>query len=166
VIGGQWFLYLSDGANYFLTDEGQKLPMTKGEVGYQFALTALSKYLEILKLNNKKVFLILNNPIGEKLDPKYMAKRSMKNFPRIFQMRDGGINLSTLEEKHGFINDDLSAIAHANKVLLINPIKYLCNNNICPSVDQDNEPIYKDGVHLRPYFVRNKAGFVDVTVSN
>ena len=166
VIGGQWYGYLSGSAPRYFAKEGQKLPIEKGSVGYYNALSALSNYIKVLKLNKKRVFLILNMPIGKELDPKFMAQRSIKNFPMVLKIQDGGISLKTLEEKYGFIKSDLTEIAYTNQIILIDPIKYLCKNDICPSVDMENEPIYKDAAHLRPYFVRSKADFIDLTVSN
>jgi len=64
------------------------------------------------------------------------------------------------------MKNDLINIAAKNKIEIIDPMKYLCGDATCPSVDADGQPMYKDGQHLRPYFVRKKASFIDSTVSS
>ena len=172
VIGGLWYQYLSGAAreggslSYFFAGDGQEYPIEMGSAGYQKALTALSDYIKVLNKNNKRVILILNIPTGDELDPFYMVKRSLKHFPHVFEARDGGLNLKVFEEKYGRIKHDLIDVAATNKIELIDPVKYLCSEDRCPSVDTDGEPLYKDGQHLRPYFVKGRATFIDSTVSN
>lgn len=172
VIGGLWYQYLSGEAlagntlSYFISDDGQEYPIEMGSLGYRKALSALSEYIEFLKKNDKEVILVLNIPMGSEMDPFYMVQRNLKHFPYVFEVRNGGLNLSAFEEKYGFIKNDLINIARKNEIEIIDPVKYLCSNGICLSVDADGEPIYKDGQHLRPYFVRDKAIFIDKTVLN
>jgi len=172
VIGGLWYQYLSGEAisgealSYYFSGDGQQYPVEMGSAGYQMALTALSKYIATLKRGHKQVMLVLNIPMGSELDPFYMVHRELNHFPDIFTIRDGGINLNDFEEKYGYIKNDLIRIANKNKIEFIDPVSFLCGNALCSSVDNDGEPLYKDGQHLRPGFVRNKATFIDVTVSN
>jgi len=167
VIGGLWYQYFSSEAqSKFFADDGQKLPVEKGSLGYQYALNELSKSIALMKENNKKVILVLNIPIGSEMDPFYMVQRNLMHFPNVFEVRNGGIKLSALEEKYGYMKNDLINIAAKNKIEIIDPMKYLCGDATCPSVDADGQPMYKDGQHLRPYFVRKKASFIDSTVSS
>ena len=172
VIGGLWYQYLSGEAlggrtlSIFHADDGQEYPIEKGSVGYQKALAELSNYIAVLKRNHKKVILVLNIPMGSEMDPFYLVQRSLRHFPNVFEVRDGGLNLTTFEARYGSIKNDLINIANKNQIAIIDPVKYLCSDDVCASVDADGEPRYKDGQHLRPYFVRNKATFIDATVSN
>lgn len=166
VIGGLWFQYLSGDAPRYFYSGTEKFPVKNGSMGYRKSLIALSDYIKVLKLNGKKVFLVLNIPIGKELDPKSMAQRSIRDFPNVWKIRDGGISLKALEEKYGFITKDLTDVANISQAILIDPIKYLCKNDICPNMDVGHEPIYKDDVHLRPRFVRDRVYFVDSTVYN
>jgi len=167
VIGGLWDEYFSTEArSYFFAADGQKFPVRKGSAGYRYALTELSNSIALLKANHKKVILVLNIPIGSEMDPFYMVQRNLAHFPNVFEVRDGGVNLSALEEKYGYIKKDLVSLAEQNGIEIIDPTKYVCGDATCPSVDADGEPMYKDGQHLRPYFVRKNAAFMDRTVSN
>ena len=170
VIGGIWFSHLNADENSksrrFYEENNVQYPIKKGSIGYQKAMLALSNYLGILKKHGKKVFLILNIPKGDKLDPKSMAVRSLKNFPNVMSIDVSGIQKSALMDRFNFINADLKEVAKNNNVIVIDPMDFLCNDDLCPSVDSKNEPIYKDSGHLRPRFVREYAKFIDATVLN
>lgn len=157
VIAGAWNSYLGDGYG-LLGNYGQA-----GQ-DYEEALLRLSKYIIELTKNNKKVFIILNIPTGKGLDPKNMAKRNFAYFPDVFSIHDSGISQKSIDDKYGFIRNDLIRVANNSGAIVINPVNFLCKDLICPSVDADGEPIYKDEVHLRPSFVRKNAHFIDQTI--
>lgn len=120
-----------------------------------------------LKQTGKNVFLILNIPTGAELDPKFMAMRGLKHFPHFILLRDGGLSRQSIVEKYGKIQLDLKSIAEAIDVKVISPMDFLCDASLCSSVEKNGEPIYKDGSHLRPTYVRDKATFIDdVLISN
>lgn len=156
VIGSQWNQYLSSGA-----------AMTKkygvGSPEYADALNKLGRYIKDLRALNKHVFLVLNIPVGGALDPKFMAKRDLKAFPRVLSIRSGGIPRAELEIAYGQIQADLAQEAVKAGATVITPMDSLCEA-YCSGVDVDGEPMYKDGGHLRPTYVRRKADFIDVTV--
>jgi peptidoglycan/LPS O-acetylase OafA/YrhL len=171
VIAGLWYQYLSGEAraggtqSYFHADDGREYPIATGNAGYHKALAALSDYIGALKRDNKRVVLVLNTPLGDALDPFYMVRRNLAHFPKVFEVRGGGINLTAFEAKYGTIKNDLIGIAEKNRAELIDPVKTLCGGDVCASVDRDGEPLYRDGQHLRPTFVRNRASFMDTTVA-
>ncbi|AMW35190.1 acyltransferase [Haematospirillum jordaniae] len=156
VIGAQWNGYLSSG--YGLT---QKIEY--GSDSYHAALANLSSFIRDLVNHKKKVFIVLNIPTGNELDPKYIVQRRLTHFPNVFQVRDGGIDSASLAIKYGAIQSDLARIASESGATVIKPIDYLCNER-CDSLDASGSPIYKDGAHLRPTFVRTYATFIDKTV--
>ena len=158
VIGALWSQYLIDGK------------ALKGKFGfnselYKASLVRLSSYIKNLRASGKNVFLILNIPNGNELDPRFMVQRNIYNFPNDFIIRDGGIKRKILDDKYGNIELDLRQTAEASGALVIDPINYLCDSLYCPSVDANGVPMYKDGQHLRPSYVRYNASFIDVTVS-
>ena len=170
VIGGLWFNFFegkdknkNTRPRYFY-DNDKQYQIYKDSVGYKKAIEALSMYLSKLKSADKKVFLILNMPVGDELDPKTMVVRSFEQFPAILKIQNSYLNLNKFREKFSFINDDLKHLANLNGAIVVDPIEFLCYENICPSVDANNEPIYKDAAHLRPSFVRKNAEFIDQTL--
>ncbi|UVJ42786.1 acyltransferase [Pseudomonas sp. LS1212] len=156
VIGGQWNGYLSTG--YGLVDT-----VEYGSERYKISLANLSSYIRELVALKKSVYVVLNIPTGEALDPKFIAQRRLENFPSVFQMRDGGVDTSVLVAKYGMIQTDLARVAVDAGARVIDPIEFLCDAR-CDSLDAEGEPMYKDAFHLRPTFVRQHATFVDQTV--
>jgi peptidoglycan/LPS O-acetylase OafA/YrhL len=158
VIGAQWNGYLSSG--YGLAHK-----IEPGSDSYYTALSNLSSFIHELTKNGKKVFLVLNIPTGNELDPKYIVQRRLKYFPNMFEIRDGGVDIDFLSKKYGSIQSDLAHIASRAGAIVIRPTDYLCSKR-CESLDATGSPIYKDGAHLRPTFVRTHASFIDQTVRN
>jgi peptidoglycan/LPS O-acetylase OafA/YrhL len=159
VIIGCWNAYLSDGVAL----DGN---LAYGGELYNSILNNLSLYIRELKLINKKVYLILSMPTGEQMDPKYMAQRSISNFPNLFRIRDGGVTRKFFDDKYGMIQNDLRNIALAAGATIINPFDYVCNSQFCPSVDIGGRPIYKDDGHFRPSYIRYNGSFIDETILN
>lgn len=162
VIAGAWFGQLGSGTRYYLEGE-QRYAVRYDSEGYKKALAAFSSYLNILHSHGKKVFLILNIPDGKELDPKYMAVRSLKNFPQIMKINTTGLDKAEFERQYNPIKNDLVAIARKNAVTIIDPLQYLCDSVKCFSATDSGEPIYKDGSHLRPSYVRKNVSFLDKT---
>lgn len=158
VIGAQWNGYLSVGAH--LTQK-----IEPGSDTYYAALSNLSSFIRELVDHKKKVFIVLNIPTGQELDPKYVVQRRIENFPNILEVRDGGIDSASLATKYGLIQSDLARIASQAGATVIKPMDYLCGER-CDSLDATGAPMYRDGYHLRPTFVRKHATFIDQTVRN
>lgn len=154
VIGAQWNGYLLHG--YAL---GGVFGI--GEKDYVSSLSRLSTYIKQLKQLGKNVYLVLNIPTGEELDPKFMAMRGLKYFPQIIILRDGGLSRESVNKKYGKVQEDLRISAESAGAKVVNPMDFVCDSLVCLSVDDDGEPIYKDGTHLRPSYVRHKAHFID-----
>lgn len=165
VIAAQWYGYLftqKQGARFKKNEED--LPIAVGSEGYNKALSAFSDYIGILIAQHKTVILVLNIPVGAQLNPAFIAKRSLKDFPSVFQIRSGGLRLSEFEQSFIKIKTDLINVAQHHKIKIIDPVTFLCRDDICKSVSAENEPIFKDNGHLRPSFVREKASFMDSTI--
>lgn len=156
VIGALWNDYLALGG-----------AMTKkfgaGSAEYVEALERLDAYIKVLRAMDKKIFLVLNIPTGNALDPKYMAKRDLTAFPKVLSVRGGVVKRDDLEKAYGRIQADLANIGRNSGAEVIRPMDYLCTPD-CSGLDSKGEPIYKDKNHLRPSYVRINADFMDVTV--
>ena len=53
-----------------------------------------------------------------------------------------------------FIRKQLSEITTQSEATLYDPLPELCPNGLCPLVDEQGIPIYRDGVHLRAGYMR------------
>lgn len=156
VIGNQWNAYLAFGSNM-----AKKYGVESPE--YADALAKLAGYIRELRALDKRVFLVLNIPISNALDPKYMVKRDLQAFPRVFSIQNGGIARADLEVAYGKIQSDLARVAIDAGAVVINPMDSLCTSH-CMGIDTEGEPIYRDFTHLRPSYVRRHADFMDATM--
>lgn len=158
VIGQFWLGHLRDG---FGIPKG-----IYGGIGspeYFDALDRLGAYIKELRALNKEVYLVLSIPGARELDPKYLVKRDLKMFPKIFSIRTNGVKGYDIEKDYGRLHADLAEVAITAGAIVINPMDALCFPD-CLGVDAEGEPMYKDLGHLRPFYVRRWANFIDVTV--
>jgi len=58
----------------------------------------------------------------------------------------------------------LMAIAALHGAKIIDPVANLCQGNICPTVSETGEPYFVNHLHMRPFYVRDKATFIDGAV--
>lgn len=158
VIGQFWLGHLRDG---FGIPEGNYGGI--GSPEYFAALDRLGKYIKELRALNKEVYLVLSIPGARELDPKYLVKRDLKMFPKIFSIRTDGVKGGDIEKDYGRLHTDLAEVAVTAGAIVINPMSALCFPD-CLGVDAEGEPMYKDLGHLRPFYVRRWANFIDVTV--
>lgn len=158
VIGAQWNGYLSMGYGLSETIE-------YGSDSYKSSLEKLGHFIRNLVSNDKKVFVILNIPIGGEIDPKHIVKRNLYDFPNIFHITTSGIDRYKIDKMYGSIQRELSELSIQSGAEVINPMDYLCDER-CDALDSSGDPIYKDSAHLRPRFVRKNATFIDRTVRN
>lgn len=155
IIGACWNCYLLPHPEDTLHNEYSSQPELKMK-----AMVLLRKFIEDTK-KTKKVYLLLDNPIGIEFDPGHylngnrLSGMNITNIPdNVFIPREQ-IDLGKL----------LKELAAVEKIGTIDPFNLLCSNeNNCRSLDTDGNHIYMDGNHLRANFVRGKATFVDEAV--
>lgn len=158
VIAAQWNGYF--GSGLALTGE-----FGAGSALYETSLAALKTYILDLKALGKTVYLILNIPTGAEFDPKSTVQRSLRTFPTVFTFLDQkDVKRSVLSAKYGWIQKDLEKVAIESGAVVIDPLDYICSDSVCPVVDADGMPLYKDRVHLSARYAREHARFIDRTL--
>ncbi|WP_410498579.1 acyltransferase family protein [Chitinibacter sp. S2-10] len=160
VIAGLWDAQFKRGT-YTYSQNGQHYIISEGSIGYKLAISEFASYIKELIKNGKEVYVILSIPSGTEFDPKSMAKRSLAEFPNIFRIQTSGISRDNLERKYGKINQDLKKAVSDAGAKIIDPKSSLCTTTQCQAIDEHGEPIFKDSVHLRATFVRERATFID-----
>ena len=114
---------------------------------------------------SKRVYLILNMPDGEELNPKNMFTGSRlrtldtKNAEKVVFDYPGFL------DRHKNIRTELVNLAIKNGAMVIDPIKYLCPENKCPVFDSEGNPLYRDEMHMRASYVRFSADYIDRTLN-
>jgi len=113
---------------------------------------------------SKRIYLILNIPDGDELNPKNMFIGSrlrtldIKNTEKVVFDYQGFLG------RHKNIRTKLANLAIKNGAIVIDPIKYLCPENICPVFDSEGNPLYRDEVHIRASYAKSSAVYIDITV--
>lgn len=159
VIAGCWNCYFIDQAQPAtgaLSEEGfyfragdQKLLFREGK-GVDASLASLEILLKQLAAKKKKVYLLLDNPIGVEFGPEHLIIGS-----RLGAMRVGKMSPDTpLNEAQAQLTRRLTDIASRSGVQVIDAQAFLCPENRCIRTLPDGTPVYKDRDHLRADFAR------------
>ena len=165
VIGGCWNCYflnqledtkqiMGDHDLFFLKN-GEKEYFRKGH-GKELALYELEALLKELS-RDKKVYLLLDNPIGENFNAKNFitGERFVRMQAKPFSRNT---EISPLQLQ---LRDELIKLAKRAGVEVIDPVDKLCDGKYCLRTNQNGKPIYKDGNHLRPFFIKHEADYID-----
>lgn len=149
VISALWHLYLVD-----LTQGGK--------VSTDAVLNDLREMIAKFTKRGKRVYLVLNIPIGDDLDPRKMIRRTLSSPGYAIDVRSP--TKSKIMEVVGPIGAKLRQVAESAGAIVIDPVEFLCNTTTCPALTSTGEPMYKDATHLRPSYVRDNVLFLDGTI--
>jgi peptidoglycan/LPS O-acetylase OafA/YrhL len=127
---------------------------------YQDSLASQIKTLSA----SKKVFVLLNIPVGAQYNPKTMFSGS-----RLTTLVALDPSLQKFDaKKFRTINKDLFSvvrrIALENGAQVIDPLPTLCDDNECRIYDSKGDPLYIDEAHFRASYVEAQVKFLDQTV--
>ncbi len=159
VVGASWGGYLvkpgrSD--TYYLKGD-EKIYLDKGGIGY--ALKSFEEF--IIKLaKSKKVYLVVDNPIGKEYNPINFIEESS----RLYGIKESKIFTKNYTMKETHARNKLIAIAQKANAIIIDPVQHFCFNNICRTALDDGTPIYKDTGHIRSSYVEKYIDYIDVTL--
>ena len=168
VIGASWNGYfvelikpqISEGSRYYIADGNKKHYFSNGN-GADLALLKFEEFLHQIS-KDKRVVLLLDNPISEHFNPKsYFEGNRMKEIKLKPYFDLVPINQDQILLKEKFI-----AIAKRQHVEYIDTTAMLCKENRCKAFSEDGRPIYKDSGHLRPYYVKENATFIDNLIAS
>lgn len=130
------------------------------------ALAKKSFYNFIEKLSEEyTVYVLLDIPVSEKFHPKTLLidqneKRpfwvSNLRVPSSYQFKFP-VNQEKLE-------DEMVRNLKERNISFIRQSQLICPKNQCNALSQEGRPIYKDGGHMRPWFVREKMDVLDKVI--
>jgi len=157
VFAAQWGGYVDPATLVFARADGASL---KGEPALAAAAEAFAATVRDLRSRGKDVYVVLNIPAAQVLDPRYLLRRDL----------DGGYALRTQGLPRAAWDAGargvaiLGAAARRAGAVVIDPVPALCSPLTCPAVDAQGEPLYRDGYHLRASFARAHADWIDATL--
>jgi peptidoglycan/LPS O-acetylase OafA/YrhL len=170
VIGGCWNCYFikerrtalsaTEGYDYYYLRDGEKVYFRE-DGGVGLALAALETMLRQL-VRTKKVYLMIDSPMSTAFSPQSHIGGS-----RLGKMWfKTGPTASVFDSEQQLLRETLTELAARAGAMLIDPIPTLCPDGVCRVLTNDGRPLYKDQSHLRPFFVREFATYIDPAVTD
>jgi peptidoglycan/LPS O-acetylase OafA/YrhL len=168
VVGACWNCYLTkprdgrprpDQYRYYTLVNGQKAYFDEAG-GMERAYEQLDGLLASLSAyRDKDIYLVLDNPSGAPYDPRTYFTRSASGAMSL-RPRVGEVSRTA---EQASVRHRLLEIAARHRVTILDPEAMTCTDDGCQAFDAEGSPLYKDGDHLRPQVVRERAGFLDRT---
>jgi hypothetical protein len=163
VIGASWFVYFTDRSQDLWFDTGATRVRFPDPDALRHGYASLEQSIERLEAHGKRVFLISQPPIGPQFDPGNMVSGSRFGDIRPISQIEN-LSLDAFLERYAVQRRALAQIAAETGAHLIEPTDFLCKDNRCPVLDADGTPLYTDGIHMRPRYVRRAAGYLQQTI--
>jgi hypothetical protein len=164
VVGGAWYGYFQNTGEGLLFDDGRAQLLFPDKRAQEAAYRTLEESLLQLKRLGKRVFLLLQPPMGTPFDPRNMITGS--RFTAIYPLAHiESVRLDKFLADNEAVRDRLVAIARNTGVELIDPITFLCQGNVCPVLGNDGAPVYTDTMHMRPAYSRIAAHYLTRTLA-
>jgi hypothetical protein len=111
--------------------------------------------LRRLRESGKRVFVLLNGPSDPAFDPRFLVSRVTGN--RV----DAPVLVAPWRQQVGPVLDRISATAASAGAIVIDPVPFVCDEGACPVVGPEGEPTHADRGHMRPWYVIQRATFLD-----
>lgn len=160
VIAAAWYANLVEINDW--NSIGQMAPFKpKAEMAFR----ELSRTISALQGSGKRVYLLLNIPVGLDIDPRVHINR----MERIWSRSEPGLvepSKSNVVVALQPISSRLREIALASGAAVIDPVEFLCKGESCSLRAVNGEWMYHDRWHLRPSYVREDVRYLDHIVLN
>ena len=166
VFGAAWeayFIVQDAGARprnaIFSTRDPSRVTLTWNAPEADPMFVEFERQLEDLRRLGKKVILLLSNPSSRAFSPHSMLpdrldpSRTIKRIPYVSRSAFAELTKPVVER--------LQAVAAAAGAIVVDPMDYFCDKFDCPTMTADGRPIYSDSNHIRPFYVEQKALFID-----
>ncbi len=120
------------------------------------AFADLEAFMAARKRDGKRVYVVLSSPTSPTLAPLAMIDRVRGRF-----VSSPALDRTAFEASVAPISALLKQAALRAGATVLDPLDSLCAERACPAVTEEGEPIYLDEDHLRPFYVREHAAFLD-----
>jgi peptidoglycan/LPS O-acetylase OafA/YrhL len=169
VIAASWIQYFNLGyasPTLFYEEDGAQYPMGEEDsAGEKKALAELERVIIALQNRHKRVFLILNTPVGGEFEPRQLVERSWGQFGFGMNREYTGAAKTEIIRRNKSFTSRLSAIIQKTGIIAFNPVEIMCTGETCPVMTEKGFPIYRDGFHLNATYVKENLSFLDQTVT-
>lgn len=160
VLTALWTRYFNE--NFYLRSLGENKPLRPiGESGEK-AFLLLEKFIRDVTTRGKKVFMILEIPVGLAFAPKNLLQKGWNRLRWLPTIDDPG--RETIAAYRDAVASRLKSIAARTGATVIDPLDFLCNTQTCPVFIEAGKPMHSDKDHLRASFVRDRVTYMDQTL--
>ena len=163
VIAAAWYSYFVDPDprySYYFANADFSGPIGLGSQGAARAFAAFEQMVRSFVQQGKTVYIVLQIPVDSAIAPQHMIKRSL--FDLSFSLDIHPFSRAETVANLEPVDSLLRGVALRTGAYVLDPLAVLCATDMCPVVDANGDPIYLDGGHLRPSYVRNNIRFLDV----
>lgn len=146
-----------DSYNYYYLSGGEKLFFRKGK-GQAESFVSLNIFLKGLSDRYKLIF-IGDNPSSENFSPTVILSYIKRGESDYFKARypsftNGEFNVTKEELR---LDDKLREATPSNATY-VSMVDVVCPSGSCKALDNNGSPLYKDGNHMRPGYVKDVVG--------
>ena len=114
--------------------------------------------LRQLKEAGKQVFVLLTAPTDPAFDPRLLVSRVTG--ARI----DTPVSVTPWRQEVGAILERVSTAATKAGAVVLDPVPSVCDAGLCAVAGPGGEPTHVDRGHMRPWYVIERATFIDQTL--
>lgn len=176
VFGAFWEAYFlgefsADHRHHTLYRSGDLLrtPLDFQSRGAQLAFDEFQVIVSTLVARGRRVFIMLSNPTSSLFDPASMLDAHIRlalHVPTIISVdpHRRTVDPSAFESFVAPISEKLRTIAAESGAVVLDPRDSLCDAGGCATTTGNDAPLYKDSNHLRPFFARERATFLDAAI--
>jgi len=152
VIGGFWESYFKTGR----IGEASVRPLIQPDgPTAERVLSEFGTMISGLRARGKRVFVVLTSPTDPAFDPRFLVSRLTG------QRLNTPVPVAPWRALVGPVLTRLSDVATTAGAVVIDPVPFVCDGEGCPVVSPSGEPTHADRGHMRPWFVIERATFLD-----
>jgi peptidoglycan/LPS O-acetylase OafA/YrhL len=134
--------------------------------GAQAAFDEFARQVARLVRSGRRVFIVLSNQTSPRFDPLTMIPARVRLAPRAplrfeFDPSSRSVAVRPYEAFAAPVVRKLREIAAATGADIVDPTDTLCDPMACATTSADGRPLYMDSNHVRPFFARERAVFLD-----
>ncbi len=152
VFGGFWDSYFETGR---LGDAAVRPLIHPGSDTEREVIAAFADMVQSLRSAGKQVFVLLTSPTDPAFDPRFLVSRLTG------KRLDVPVPVEDWRAQVGPTLARLSEAAAAAGAVILDPVPAVCDDALCPVVGPGGEPTHADRGHMRPWFVIERATFLD-----
>lgn len=160
VLTALWTRYFNE--NFYLRSLGENKPLRPIGESSEKAFLMLEKFMRDVTKTGKKVFLVLEIPVGPAFAPKNLLQKGWNRL-RWLPTVDNP-SRETIEAYRDAVASRLKSIAARAGATVIDPLDFLCDTQTCPVFIEEGKPMHSDKDHLRASFVRDRLTYLDQTL--